>query len=88
MKKSKEISSRFVKVRCNKCKNEQIIFGKIANVVKCVVCDSIEITIVHMNAFVLIILECIIIQIIINNQVENNSIEVVVTCIVSYRIVM
>ena len=30
--------SRFVKVKCEKCKNEQIIFGKIATTVKCLVC--------------------------------------------------
>jgi len=41
MIKAKEISSRFVKVRCNKCKNEQIIFGKISSIVKCLVCDDI-----------------------------------------------
>ena len=32
--------SSFVKVRCNKCKNEQIIFGSISSVVKCLVCDT------------------------------------------------
>ncbi len=33
-----EPTSRFIKVRCNKCKNEQIIFGKPASKVNCLVC--------------------------------------------------
>ena len=33
--------SRFVKVRCPKCKNEQVIFGKSATKVKCLVCGKI-----------------------------------------------
>lgn len=33
--------SKFIKVRCKKCKNEQIIFGKASTQVKCLVCDSI-----------------------------------------------
>ncbi|MCD6589642.1 30S ribosomal protein S27e [Candidatus Woesearchaeota archaeon] len=37
----REPESRFVKVRCNKCKNEQIIFGKASTVVKCLVCGKI-----------------------------------------------
>ena len=32
--------SKFIKVRCPKCKNEQIIFGKSATEVKCLVCDK------------------------------------------------
>jgi len=38
MKPLKEPSSKFIKVRCPKCKNEQIIFGKSASNVKCLVC--------------------------------------------------
>lgn len=34
----KETSSKFVKVRCPKCKNEQIMFGKSSSNVKCLVC--------------------------------------------------
>ena len=34
----KEPISKFIKVRCPKCKNEQIIFGKSACDVKCLVC--------------------------------------------------
>lgn len=36
-----EPRSRFIKVRCPKCKNEQIIFGKAAVDVKCLVCDTL-----------------------------------------------
>lgn len=32
--------SKFIKVRCAKCKNEQIIFGKSATVVNCLVCEK------------------------------------------------
>ncbi len=34
-----ESSSKFIKVRCPKCKNEQIIFGKAASEIKCLVCS-------------------------------------------------
>jgi small subunit ribosomal protein S27e len=37
----KETTSKFVKVRCAKCKNEQIIFGKSSSEVKCLVCNEI-----------------------------------------------
>ena len=36
----RESESKFVRVQCNKCKNEQVIFGKIATKVKCLVCKS------------------------------------------------
>lgn len=36
-----EPTSRFIKVRCGKCKNEQIIFGKCAMMVKCLVCGEV-----------------------------------------------
>lgn len=32
--------SKFIKVKCKKCKNEQIIFGKASSEVKCLVCNS------------------------------------------------
>jgi small subunit ribosomal protein S27e len=32
--------SKFIKVRCPKCKNEQVIFGKSATVVECVICNK------------------------------------------------
>ena len=38
---TREPSSKFIKVRCNKCKNEQIIFGKVSNEVKCLVCGQL-----------------------------------------------
>ena len=37
----KEPNSRFIKVRCPQCKNEQIIFGKASTVVRCLVCNRI-----------------------------------------------
>jgi len=33
-----ESNSRFVKIRCTKCKNEQVTFGKSSTKVKCLVC--------------------------------------------------
>jgi small subunit ribosomal protein S27e len=36
----KEPRSRFIKVRCSKCKNEQIIFGKSSTEINCLVCDK------------------------------------------------
>lgn len=33
-------NSKFVKVRCPKCKNEQIVFGKSSTNVNCLVCDK------------------------------------------------
>ncbi len=38
---TKEPSSKFIKVRCPKCKNEQIVFGKSASEVKCLVCEKV-----------------------------------------------
>jgi len=32
------ILSKFLKVKCNDCENEQVIFGNAATVVKCLVC--------------------------------------------------
>ncbi len=34
----REPVSKFIKVRCPKCKNEQIIFGKASTEVMCLVC--------------------------------------------------
>ena len=36
-----EPTSKFIKVRCPKCKNEQIIFGKSATRINCLVCDKV-----------------------------------------------
>lgn len=41
MSEIKESSSKFVKIRCPKCKNEQITFGKSATTVKCLVCSRV-----------------------------------------------
>ena len=32
--------SKFIKVKCSKCKNEQIIFGKANTNIKCLVCEK------------------------------------------------
>ena len=32
--------SKFIRVRCPKCKNEQIIFGKVSTLVECLVCNK------------------------------------------------
>ena len=37
----KEPTSKFIKIRCPKCKNEQIGFGKSSTEVKCLVCGKI-----------------------------------------------
>ena len=37
----REHSSKFVKIRCPKCKNEQITFGKATGTVPCLVCNRI-----------------------------------------------
>ena len=36
-----EPRSKFIKVRCPKCKNEQIVFGKAASEIKCLVCGKL-----------------------------------------------
>lgn len=38
--KARETTSKFIKLRCPKCKNEQIVFGKSASKVKCLVCGK------------------------------------------------
>lgn len=40
MAELKEPTSKFIKVRCAKCKNEQVIFGKAASSVRCLVCGE------------------------------------------------
>jgi len=39
--KSREPTSKFISVRCSKCKNEQIIFGKPATKINCLVCGTL-----------------------------------------------
>jgi small subunit ribosomal protein S27e len=41
MKSIKETKSKFIKIRCPKCKNEQIMFGKASTQIKCLVCGKI-----------------------------------------------
>jgi len=41
MKKTRKTKSRFLKVRCNDCGNEQVIFGCAATKIKCLVCDKL-----------------------------------------------
>jgi small subunit ribosomal protein S27e len=36
-----EPTSKFLKVRCPKCKNEQIIFEKATSKVECLVCQNV-----------------------------------------------
>jgi len=33
-------SSRFLKVKCGDCGNEQVIFGNAASKIKCIVCEK------------------------------------------------
>lgn len=40
MKTPKETTSKFIKLRCPKCKNEQIVFGKASTAVACLVCGK------------------------------------------------
>ena len=35
------MSSKFVKVKCEKCNNEQVIFEKSSSIVKCLVCGEV-----------------------------------------------
>lgn len=41
MKIPKEPESKFVKIRCPKCKNEQIMFGKASLTVQCLICNKV-----------------------------------------------
>ena len=37
---TKETKSKFIKIRCPKCKNEQIMFGKASTEINCLVCGK------------------------------------------------
>jgi small subunit ribosomal protein S27e len=37
----KETSAKFIKIRCPKCKNEQIMFGKTSTTINCLVCSKV-----------------------------------------------
>ena len=41
MSKIKEPTSKFIKIRCPECKNEQIMFGKTSSKVDCLVCGKV-----------------------------------------------
>ena len=41
MAKIREHTSKFIKIRCPKCKNEQIMFGKTSTKVNCLVCGKV-----------------------------------------------
>ncbi len=33
--------SKFIKIKCKKCKNEQILFNKASMKIKCLVCNAV-----------------------------------------------
>ncbi len=37
----KKTLSVFIKIKCEKCKNEQVIFNKTATVIHCLVCNEL-----------------------------------------------
>jgi len=41
MKQIQESNAKFIKIRCPKCKNEQIMFGKSSTKVNCLVCSKV-----------------------------------------------
>lgn len=41
MRQIRESTSKFIKIRCPKCKNEQIMFGKASSKVMCLVCGKV-----------------------------------------------
>jgi len=41
MVRIRETTSKFIKIRCPKCKNEQIIFGKATTLIHCLVCNKV-----------------------------------------------
>lgn len=40
MKPTEETKGKFIKLRCPKCKNEQIIYGKASSIISCLVCNK------------------------------------------------
>ena len=36
----RELTSKFIKLRCPKCKNEQIVFGKPSSIINCLICSK------------------------------------------------
>ncbi len=41
MKSKKETKTKFVRVRCSKCKNEQNIYSAVSTKVLCLVCEEV-----------------------------------------------
>ena len=41
MVKIREPTSKFIKVRCPKCKNEQVMIGKASSNINCLVCGKV-----------------------------------------------
>ena len=41
MVEMREPTSKFIKIRCPKCKNEQIMFGKASSKIICLVCGKV-----------------------------------------------
>ncbi|MEK6948223.1 MAG: 30S ribosomal protein S27e [Nanoarchaeota archaeon] len=41
MKAKKETKTKFLKVRCQKCKNEQNIYSAVSHKVTCLVCEEV-----------------------------------------------
>ena len=41
MRDTREPTSKFIKIRCPKCKNEQIMFGKASSEIICLVCGKV-----------------------------------------------
>lgn len=41
MRKLQNPTSKFIKIRCSGCKNEQIIFEKVSSKVTCLVCNTV-----------------------------------------------
>lgn len=39
-KSLKQTESKFIKIRCSKCKNEQVIFGKTSTSIVCLLCSK------------------------------------------------
>ncbi|MBI4146945.1 30S ribosomal protein S27e [Candidatus Woesearchaeota archaeon] len=38
--RSQETETKFIKIQCPKCKNEQIMFGKASSKVACLICNK------------------------------------------------
>ena len=41
MVRIREPTHKFIKVRCPKCKNEQVMFGKASSNINCLVCGKV-----------------------------------------------